>query len=60
MALMSNVPVALNSMMMPISNPTSPIRVVMNAFFAASAAVRRSYQNPMSKYEPRPTSSQAM
>ena len=57
---MSNVPVALNSRMMPISSPTSPIRVVTNAFFAASAAERRSYQNPISRYDPSPTNSHAM
>ena len=60
MADMSNVPVALNSMIMPMSKPTSPIRVVTNAFLAASAAGRRSYQNPMSRYDPSPTSSHAM
>ena len=43
-----------------MSKPTSPMRVVMNAFFAASAAERRSHQWPMSRYEPSPTSSQAM
>ena len=36
----------------------SPMRVVMNAFFAAAAALDRSIQNPMSKYEASPTSSQ--
>ena len=30
-----------------MSRPTSPMRVVTNAFFAASAADLRSNQNPM-------------
>ena len=30
-------------------DPRSPMRVVMNAFFAAAAALGRSIQNPMSK-----------
>ena len=38
----------------------SPMRVVMNAFFAAAAAVGFSIQNPMSKYDASPTSSQKM
>ena len=46
---MSNVPVALNSMIMPMNRPTSPMRVVTKAFFAASAADLRSCQNPMSR-----------
>src|SRR5262245_21522293 len=38
----------------------SPMRVVINAFFAAAAALGRSIQKPMSKYEASPTSSQNM
>ncbi len=38
----------------------SPIRVVINAFFAAAAALGFSIQNPMSKYDASPTSSQKM
>ena len=38
--------------------PISPRRVVRNAFFAASAADFLWNQKPMSRYEPRPTSSQ--
>ena len=57
---MSKVPVALNSKMMPISRPTSPMRVVMNAFFAASVADLRSHQKPISRYEPSPTPSHAI
>ena len=32
----------------------SPMRVVMNAFFAAAAALGRSIQKPMSKYDASP------
>ena len=39
-------------------NAKSPKRVTMNAFFAAAAADGRSNQNPISRYEARPTSSQ--
>ncbi len=39
---MLKVCVCVNRIMMPISSPTSPMRVVMNAFFAASAADGRS------------------
>ena len=56
---MSKVPVARQSMMMPMSSPTSPMRVVTKAFLAASAADRRSFQKPMSRYEQKPTPSQA-
>jgi hypothetical protein len=38
--------------------PKSPKRVTMNAFFAAAAALGRWNQNPISRYEVRPTSSQ--
>jgi hypothetical protein len=41
-SLMSKVPASRHSSTMPISRKTSPKRVVMNAFFAASAAERRS------------------
>lgn len=44
--------------MIPIRNPKSPNRVMMNAFFAAAAAEGRFSQNPMSRYEDIPTSSQ--
>src|SRR5216684_872995 len=43
---------------MPTKNPRSPIRVVMNAFFAAAAALGLWIQNPMSRYDASPTSSQ--
>ena len=35
--------------MIPSAKPTSPTRLTMNAFFAASAAERLRYQNPMSR-----------
>jgi len=35
----------------------SPIRVVMNAFFAASAAERFSHQKPIRRNEQKPTAS---
>ena len=41
----------------PSSIAASPIRVVTNAFFAALEAAGRSYQNPISRYEHRPTPS---
>jgi hypothetical protein len=46
--------------MMPIRNAASPIRVTMNAFFAAAAADGRSNQNPISRYDARPTPSHPM
>ena len=46
---MSTVPNSTMSSTTPMSRPTSPIRVVTNAFFAASAAERRSNQKPMSR-----------
>ena len=39
---MLKVPVASQKRMMPMRRPTSPTRVVMNAFLAASTAERRS------------------
>ena len=35
--------------MIPSAKPTSPTRLVMNAFLLASAAVRLRYQKPMSR-----------
>ena len=43
---------------MPTSMNVSPIRVTTKAFFAALAASGRSNQNPISRYEHRPTPSQ--
>src|SRR5205823_1947276 len=56
----SSVPLRSYNQSIPRKNPMSPMRVVMNAFFAAAAALGRSIQNPMSKYEASPTSSQKM
>ena len=42
------VPVLTKIAMIPSANPTSPTRLTMNAFFAASAADRFVYQYPMS------------
>ena len=53
-----SVPAAVTSSSMPRRNPKSPIRLTMNAFFPASAAAGRSYQNPISRYEQSPTPSQ--
>ncbi len=41
-----------------MSRPRSPSRVTMNAFLAAAAADGRRNQNPMSRYDDTPTSSQ--
>ena len=45
---MFRVPVFTKIAMMPSANPTSPTRLTMNAFLAASAADRLWYQNPIS------------
>ena len=44
--------------MTAIVRPRSPIRFITKAFFAAAAAVGLCCQNPMSRYEARPTPSQ--
>ncbi len=54
----SSDPVTVTSMNAPSMKPKSPMRLTMNAFFPASAAAGRSYQNPMSRYEQSPTPSQ--
>ena len=41
-----------------IARPTSPTRFMRNAFFAAVAADGRSWYQPISRYEARPTPSQ--
>ena len=46
---MSSVPRLTKISMIPSAKPTSPTRLTMNAFFAASAAVRLRYQNPISR-----------
>src|SRR5438876_1295751 len=60
-----NVPVLTNKIMMPMIKPTSPTRFAIKASTDALAGERRSSagldrllnQNPISKYELRPTSS---
>ena len=37
------------SAMIPSAKPMSPTRLTMNAFLAATAAVRRGYQKPISR-----------
>jgi hypothetical protein len=44
--------------MMAIARPASPTRLTMNAFFAAVAYSGRWFQNPMRRYDARPTPSQ--
>ena len=46
---MLSVPVLTKIAMIPSANPTSPTRLTMNAFLAASAAERLWYQNPISR-----------
>ena len=46
---MFSVPVFTKMAMIPSANPTSPTRLTMNAFFAASAAERLRNQKPMSR-----------
>ena len=46
---MSRVPVLTKIGMIPRMKPTSPTRLTMNAFLAASAAERLRYQKPMSR-----------
>ena len=54
----SSVPNVTPISTIPISIAVSPIRVVMKAFFAASAFSGFSNQNPIRRYEHRPTPSQ--
>ena len=49
---------AKNSMLMPTSKPTSPVRTVKNAFSAARLLAPSSHQWPMSMNEHRPMISQ--
>ena len=46
---MSSVPVLTKMAMIPSAKPTSPTRLTMNAFLAASAAERLRYQKPISR-----------
>ena len=42
----------------PSESPMSPTRLITKAFFAAAAAVGLYCQNPISRYDARPTPSQ--
>src|SRR6266513_2469597 len=53
-------PDALQTIRMPSMKPKSPMRLVMNAFLAASAADGRLNQWPIRRYELTPTNSQKM
>ncbi len=46
---MFRVPVETQMSIIPSANPTSPTRLTMKAFFAASAAERLPYQKPISR-----------
>ncbi len=56
----SNVtdPNVANMIIMATARPMSPTRLTTNAFFAAVAADGLYCQNPISRYEARPTPSQ--
>src|SRR5678816_920471 len=56
----SSVPNCVNSHSMPRMNPKSPIRLTTNAFLPASEADCLVNQNPINRYEQRPTPSQPM
>src|SRR5271163_449940 len=51
------VPKVLNIKNIPSARPASPTRFITNAFLAAVAADGLWYQNPISRYEARPTPS---
>src|SRR5262249_13470354 len=53
-----NVPNSANISMIASDRPASPTLFAMNAFFAATAAAGLNCQNPISRYEARPTPSQ--
>src|ERR1700727_2389092 len=52
------VPNSANISMIASDSPTSPTRLAMKAFLAATAAEFLNCQNPISRYEARPTPSQ--
>src|SRR3954454_2025338 len=54
----ANVPNVANINMIANDRPRSPTRLTRNAFFAATAAVGLYDQNPISRYDARPTPSQ--
>ena len=51
-------PKGTNISMIARLRPTSPTRLMTNAFFAAAAAVGLTCQKPISRYDARPTPSQ--
>src|SRR5215472_443063 len=51
-------PKVVNISMIASDKPASPTRLATNAFFAATAAAGLNCQNPISRYEARPTPSQ--
>ncbi len=53
----SRVPKVTKIRNIPARNPASPIRLTMKAFLPASEALCLWNQNPMSRYEQRPTPS---
>ena len=54
----SSEPKITKTAKMPRAKPKSPTRLTIKAFIAASFAVARSYQKPISRYEHKPTPSQ--
>ena len=53
----SSVPNVTKTRNIPARNPASPIRLTMKAFFPASEALCLWNQNPIRRYEQRPTPS---
>ncbi|CPU67823.1 Uncharacterised protein [Mycobacteroides abscessus] len=56
--LKSSAPNVANMSIIATMRPMSPTRFMTNAFFAATAYARLWFQNPMSRYDARPTPSQ--
>ena len=54
----SSAPKCANISPIATSSPTSPMRLATNAFLAATAYGMWWFQNPMSRYDARPTPSQ--
>src|SRR6185437_8769515 len=57
-SLNANPPNVVYISITPTDRPMSPTRLTTNAFFAATAAEGLCCQNPISRYEARPTPSQ--
>ncbi len=53
----SRLPKVTKTRNIPMRKPASPMRFTMKAFLPASAALCRSNQNPIRRYEQRPTPS---